>query len=751
MEYVDGEDLASSLRRIGRFPEDKAADIARQLCAGVAAAHQRGVVHRDLKPANVMLDGAGRVRVMDFGLAAIGGVDDIRAGTPAYMAPEQLLGREVTTRSDIFALGLVIYELFTGRRAFTAATVADLVIQHESRSIAPPSSVVSALDPAIERAILRCLEPDPDRRPASALAVSAALPGGDPLAAALAAGETPSPEMVAAAGVGAGLSARVAWPVFLAVLAGIAAAFGMALRTSPLDRMRPEYTTEVLAQKARDAVNQLVAPGRPRDEASGFEWNGDLVAHVTENDKPAPDWEKVYTQRPSPLQFWYRQSKDPLTALMFHSDLLTPGLVDRSDPPPIMSGMSHVELDHEGRLTYFETVPPQKQEAPTHAAPVDWTPLFTLAGLDLAQLKSTEPLWTWLAASDTRAAWIGTWPDSGRPLRVEAAALGGRPVAFMAAGPWRKPSRMPEPSEGLDDVIVTVLFAMTFGILGGAGFLARKNLSRGRGDLQGATRLGICMGAVLMAVWFCKVHLVGSLGLLAMFLLAVCTSAFYGLLLWTMYVALEPYVRKHWPQVLVSWTNLLAGHAADPVVGRDVLLGTALGVAWVLMMRAVDGWSGEHELMGYPGATELLAGMRSTFGVVLEGVPYAIRNVFLYFFLLFLLRVVLRRQWAAAVAFAGLFALLGALGNDGNPWVDAAVGFAYFGSGAVVVLRWGFLSYAVGIFISELLIKMPATLDSSAWYFGNMLTLLAIAVGVASWGVYTVVPRSVPSPASRPA
>ena len=114
MEYVDGEDLASSLRRIGRFPEDKAIAIARQLCAGVAAAHQRGIVHRDLKPANVMLDGTGAVRVMDFGLAAAGQVENIRAGTPGYMAPEQLLGREVTTRSDIFALGLVIYELFTG-------------------------------------------------------------------------------------------------------------------------------------------------------------------------------------------------------------------------------------------------------------------------------------------------------------------------------------------------------------------------------------------------------------------------------------------------------------------------------------------------------------------------------------------------------------------------------------------------------------------------------------------------------------
>ena len=166
MEFVEGEDLSSSLRRIGRFPEDKATDIARQLCAGLAAAHERGVIHRDLKPANVMLDDAGKVRVMDFGLAVVGAVEEIRAGTPAYMSPEQLLGREVTPRSDIYALGLVLYELFTGRRAFTAATLNDLVEQHQSGRVTPPSTVVTSLDPAIERAILRCLDPDPARRPA---------------------------------------------------------------------------------------------------------------------------------------------------------------------------------------------------------------------------------------------------------------------------------------------------------------------------------------------------------------------------------------------------------------------------------------------------------------------------------------------------------------------------------------------------------------------------------------------------------
>src|SRR5258708_29034504 len=130
MEYVDGEDLGSLLRRIGRLPNDKAVEMARKLCAGLAAAHDQGVLHRDLKPANVMIDGRGQLLITDFGLAGIAeNIQDteIRHGTPAYMAPEQLTGKEVTVRSDIYALGLVLYEMFTGKRAFDSGSLAVLV------------------------------------------------------------------------------------------------------------------------------------------------------------------------------------------------------------------------------------------------------------------------------------------------------------------------------------------------------------------------------------------------------------------------------------------------------------------------------------------------------------------------------------------------------------------------------------------------------------------------------------------------
>src|SRR5256712_1242010 len=284
MEFVDGEDLASLLRRIGRLPSEKALMLTRDICAGLAAAHDKGVIHRDLKPANVMIDGRGRARVTDFGLAAIAGEIrgvEARAGTPDYMSPEQLAGKDVTARSDIYSLGLVLYETFTGRIPFERGdTPAGVACIRGSSTPKSPGSVLEGIDPAVERAILRCLETDPQRRPASALAVAAALPGGDPLAAALAAGETPSPEMVAASGEAGALSPRVAWACLLGTALGLASFVVMIHPISLVNRVPLDKRPEVLVDRARDVLRRLGHDAPGRDSAFQFEDATDYLHFV---------------------------------------------------------------------------------------------------------------------------------------------------------------------------------------------------------------------------------------------------------------------------------------------------------------------------------------------------------------------------------------------------------------------------------------------------------------------------------------
>jgi hypothetical protein len=731
MELVDGEDLASSLRRIGRFPEDKATDIARQLCAGLAAAHERGVLHRDLKPANVMLDGTGKVRLMDFGLAAVGTVEDIRAGTPAYMAPEQLLGREVTARSDIYALGLVLYELFTGRRAFNASTLNELIEQHQSGQLTPPTSIVSGLDPAIERAITRCLDREPARRPSSALAVAAALPGGDPLAAALAAGETPSPEMVAAAGEGAGLSRRVAIPLFIAVLVGITGVYALSLRNSVIDRLHPELNADVLAQKAREAFRQIGYDERAVDEAYGFDFNTELLGYLRNNEQSIDG-----SLRPSPLLFWYRRSQSPMIGWVFHHDLLTPGIVTVDDPPPIESGMMQLKLDQHGLLTSFEAMAPQVRQATTGAATLDWQPLFALAGLDMAALKPAEPQWNPMGAADVRTAWTGTWPGSTRELRVEAAALDGKPVAFQVNGPWSQPWRNPSPNTGRDIALVMILFLLVCAVVLGGALLARKNLREGRGDRAGALALAQAIVVVLVVLWICQVHVSATIGMIAPFLLTIVTTTFYGVLFWSLYLALEPFVRRHWPQTLVSWTTLLGGRVRDPIVGRDVLVGAAFGVAVALLIGVTTLVSSETAL----GATDTLLGMRATVGRIAAQTIYAVRTALFVFFLLFLLRVVLRNQWAAALALAAIFAAIDAL-DSRSALLEGTTSFVYFLILTFAVLRWGFTTLTVAVLVTELLLLSPVTSDPWSWYSAQTMLMLGTVLVAVAWAFYTSIGR----------
>ena len=393
MEYVDGENLSTLLRRIGRLPNDTAIEMARKLCAGLAAAHDKGVLHRDLKPANIMIDGRGQVLVTDFGLAGIASQiqgAEIRHGTPAYMAPEQLAGTEVTVRSDIYALGLVLYEMFTGKRAFEANSLAEMTRLREET--APPSLVthVRDLDPAVERIVRRCLDKDPLNRPASALAVSAALPGGDPLAAALAAGETPSPELVALATDREALRPLVALACLLAILVCLVGVPILQSQNGWISKTPLENSPDALAHKARDLARAFGYPGKPFDSAYGMQYSTDYLQDLKDRGKSVSTLAHLNIGQPAPIIFWYRTSPRDMVAgrvwkrwnRHFGRSCLD------------ISSMVEVKLDPQGHLVGFEAVPPQVDESAPNPQPLDGNALLTAAGLDPTRFQSADPHWT---------------------------------------------------------------------------------------------------------------------------------------------------------------------------------------------------------------------------------------------------------------------------------------------------------------------------------------------------------------------
>jgi Protein kinase domain len=740
MEYVDGEDLSSLLRRIGRLPGDKAVEIGRQLCAGLAAAHSKGVLHRDLKPANIMLDGRGQVVITDFGLAGI--ADDIRgpevrSGTPAYMSPEQISGTEVTMRSDIYALGLVLYEVFTGKRAF-AELKAGAIHGHD-RTPSRPSSVVKDLDPIVEKVILRCLETDPSSRPANALAVSAALPGGDPLAAALAAGETPSPQMVAAAGESAGLRPRAAMICMAAVLLGLSLVTYLSLHYSALEKMALELTPEVLTQKAHETISRLGYERHPVDSAYGLDYDGDFQDSVEKNDKPHPDWDNVLAARPTLLTYWYRQSPDNLVASDFRDNLLTPGIITNSDPPTVLSGMINLQLDSRGRLTYFQAIPAQKQSAQNSApvAPFDWNILLTAAGLDSSKLQPAQPTWTSLAAFDTRMAWTGTWPGTTRPLRVEAAAFQGKPVFFSLIGDWTKPDRVTSTEtksvgKRAGEIIGLILLCS---LLTGSALLARRNYRQGRGDREGALRLALVMFLLEIGLFLCRSHFATFSITLGLLLIAASTALLISGTTWMMYLALEPWVRRHWPKTIISWSRLLSGGVRDPLVGRDILFGVILGVVWILIFQI------RYIPMMRMGAspalfsTDALMGGRVALGAWLRQWPQSIQTTLVFFFVLFGLKVLLRKEWIAGIVLVAMFALPRAFSSTYRS-VEIPAQILVYGIAVLIVLRFGFIPLACAIFTINLLANVPISADLSVWYMPTSILAMLSVVALAGWGFY---------------
>jgi hypothetical protein len=740
MEYVDGEDLAALLKRIGRLPGDKAIDVARQLCAGLAAAHDKGVLHRDLKPANVMIDGRGRVRITDFGLAMAAG-EDVAArevsGTPAYMAPEQFAGQGASVRSDIYALGLVLYEVYTGRRAFDAPTLAELRAKKEAATPTAPSEIARDIDPIVDRVIRRCLEKDPRHRPASVAQVAAALPGGDPLAAAIAAGETPSPEMVAAAGSTEGLRPWVAWTCLAFVILGIVGAAVLGGQAQLFRRVPPDKRPEVLAERAREILGRIGYAGTPADTAVGFEADEDYLRYVRTHDRSASRWDRLTD---GAVFFWYRQSPRPFERVVFLGEGFIPG-VTYYDPPIEISGESLVVLDGRGRLLNLRVVPPQLDESPGTGQAPDWSLLFQEAGLDPAKWTPAEATWTPLLYADTRAAWRGALP--GHPdvaMRIEAAAYRGRPVSWNLIGPWTSPSRMAESASSLGEhAAAIILVVLLVSLIAGGAFFARRNLRMGRGDRPGAARLASFVSVLMVVMWVFGESHVPTWWELFLFIMSAAWTLFVAGLLWVLYIALEPFVRRRWPNALISWSRLLSGGIRDPLVGRDVLIGCALGVVWMLMTflpYPIASWVGAPQVQPQVSSLGTILGTRSSVALVSWYLVFSVFAGLAALFIFFLLRAVARSEWAAAGLFVLILTAPTVLQSDA-PLLAGISTVLLWGLTLFVLARVGFLPLVVSIAFDTVLECLPITTDLSAWYSGIGLAGACLLLGLTAYAFYT--------------
>jgi Protein kinase domain len=736
MEFIDGDDLSSLLRRIGRLPPDKALEIARQLCSGLHAVHQAGILHRDFKPANVMIDGRGKARITDFGVAGLESelIEGSVAGTPAYMSPEQITGKELTTKSDIYSLGLVLYEIFTGKQAFAGNTLNELLRQHKTAPPTTPSEVIKDIDPIVEQVILRCLEKDPRERPASALQVAMMLPGGNPLEAAIAAGETPSPEMVAAAPKKGALKPAIA----VACLATVVALFAFIAFYSGKVRhhewMPLEKSPEALTERADSIVKKLGYTKAPIDTDYGFE--SDFFSYARTDQSPN-HFERLRSGQPPVIYFWHRSSPRYLEPWYDVS-------VSLNDPPNYVAGMTKVILDVRGRLLEFQAVPPQVKDKTALTSEVDWATLFAEAGLDIRNYRQTESKWTPPFFADAILSWEGTHVDHAEiPVRIEAAAYQGKPIYFEIVAPWDKPLRQEETVESprrrvAAAIAITVLLSVIITAL----FLARRNLRQGRSDTKGAFKISIFVFLVGLAGNLLIADHIPDLTKEIPLLFKMAAYSLLGAVtIGLIYIALEPYVRRRWPSLIISWNRLLAGDWRDPLVGRDILVGGMLGLghtAAIYVTVLLVTWTGGRAVPNSGLNVSYLEGTRQLWAIFLGNLPLAVFSAFFFLLLLILLVTIFRKQWlATAVFWILLFSVESLAFRRGAHWTDL-LGSALIASVTVVcVARFGLLAIVSRAVFFELSFHNAITADFSSWYFGNTIFAAVVLFGLAIYGFYT--------------
>jgi hypothetical protein len=400
-------------------------------------------------------------------------------------------------------------------------------------------------------------------------------------------------------------------------------------------------------------------------------------------------------------------------------------------------------FDHAGRLLEFHAVLPRTDPKRDDARTVAWQPLFAAAELPMPEFKTVDSSWVPTAYADERAAWEGPFrTGSDIRVRVEAASYRGRPVFFKLVGPWTPqqqaadedavgPSRFWRIAAG---AVVCLLFGTTLA-------LARGNLRAGRGDRRGAARISLFILAVWLIAWTMSARHYSSFGIeigqvFNLFAYALLSAA----ITWLFYMALEPYVRRYYPSILISWTRALSGQLLDPRVGRDVLTGVAVGVAatvFGLALHLLPSMLGDPSPMPRMTRVEFLLGARRAVGILFAILPNALQNSMSVAVVLVIGRALFRSTWGGVISATVALGIL-VMGESGSTHVALSL---LFTAGLAVtfvgtLLYFGLLALTCTFFVLAAINLAPLTLDMSRLYAPGSLAVVAVVLGLAAFGFY---------------
>ena len=437
--------------------------------------------------------------------------------------------------------------------------------------------------------------------------------------------------------------------------------------------------------------------------------------------------ERLAIGRPAALQFWYRESPEPLFALIGLDPSGPPMIPPLSleNPPASKRGMRHLRLDMKGRLIELAAIP-LETEGPTPAVKtMDWRPLFSAAGLDAQAFQPATPVWTPPVASDERAAWTGVFPEQPElPLRLEAAAYRGQLVWFRTLGPWSGEPRRRQGVSALGAITISVLFLLS-------AVLAWFNARTGRVDRRGAVRLIVPIFALALGAWILGAHHVATWEALQQARHAVSQALMTAVLSGITYLAVEPHVRRRWPAVLVAWSRLFAGRWRDPLVGRDVLAGLALGAAAGLISTAAVWWGSGTMDADSEVITRVLS-TRTTLAALME-VPLAAQAFALLLITLMLVLRTVTRSNLLAVALVML--LSGASGAPFGPrgfLAGAALGLL----ATICLIRFGLVALVAYFLVGAVFTLLRAAL---AWNGGAGALILSAIIALTLGAAYVAV------------